>query len=123
VGDGDLTFSLSLAQQLACTSGIHKLVDAISTLPGTTARQRLDIAYLFYFILFYFACRGNFLSSVGVHFCPTTKTGLLVATTHLSRTELDIAYGADAIEKTISQLLSLGAVVLHEVLLSRSAHD
>jgi hypothetical protein len=63
VGDGDLTFSLSLAQQLACTSGIHKLVDAISTLPGTTARQRRSTLPM-YFILFYFILHA------GVIFCP-----------------------------------------------------
>ena len=39
-----------------------------------------------------------------------------MATTHLSRAELDAAYGGQAVQHTIAQLLSLGAVVLHQVI-------
>jgi hypothetical protein len=71
VGDGDLSFSLSLAQQLSWS------------------RASL--------------CQGS----------PTR--GLLVATTHLTRAELDCAYGAESMAATIGQLEDLGALVLHAV--------
>jgi hypothetical protein len=63
VGDGDLTFSLSLAQQLAFTSGIHKLEDLTVSL--SLQQQLANGARHCLCIIFYFACRG--------HFCPAIK--------------------------------------------------
>ena len=44
-----------------------------------------------------------------------TCSSLLIATTHLTRTELEEAYGREAMRVTISKLRLLGAVVLHGV--------
>ncbi len=48
--------------------------------------------------------------------CPQRPcSSLLIATTHLTRTELEEAYGREAMRVTISKLRLLGAVVLHGV--------
>jgi hypothetical protein len=47
VGDGDLTFSLSLAQQLACTSGIHELEEFTVSLAQPLAKRRSTLPMSF----------------------------------------------------------------------------